>query len=462
MEESAVAYSLPEQCWENSLSVLKTELDPQIFAAYIQPLQFDSFDGSRLECKVSAPSRFVCNHVNDYFKDKLTKAISQKSGVSNLHLKLVVNEDAIPAQPRPHVVVKKYTAAPKVLPQSKPAVSTIDSKYTFENFVVGNSNQFCHAAAMQVAENPGKSYNPLFIYSGVGLGKTHLLHAIGNAVLQKNPNANVLYLSSEAFTNELVQSIRTNTMEQFKAKMRSCDVLLIDDIQFICGKDRTQEEFFHTFSALYAKNAQIVITSDRLPQEISGLDDRLKSRFSCGLVADLQAPDYETRVAILDYKASTFGIEVPAKVNEMIADRISSNVRELEGALTRLCAVSSLRRMPITEELACSALRELLEPKRVNLSIDDIKKVVCTYFNLKLADIVSKKRTKNIAFPRHIAMYLCRKYTPASYPEIGYCFGGRDHSSVIHAISVVSGKLTSDFEMREAVDSVEKQLFGSR
>lgn len=339
--------------------------------------------------------------------------------------------------------------------------SGLSRRYSFTNFVVGNSNQFCHAAAMRVAENPGNSYNPLFIYGGVGLGKTHLLHSIGNSVLDKDPNAQILYMSSEAFTNELIQSLRYAKMEEFKRRLRNINVLLIDDIQFIAGKERTQEEFFHTFNALYAAKRQIVITSDRLPSDIPGIEERLQTRFSWGLTADLQAPDFETRVAILKKKGFLDGIDLPEDVAHFIAESVSSNVRELEGALTRLHAVCSIQNIPLTVKSAQSALKAILQPKIVQLSVDDIKKAVASHFGLKVTEMVSKRRTKNLSFPRHIAMYLCRKHTTASYPEIGNNFGGRDHSSVIHAASVVSSKIQSDEEVRSLITDLECQLFNN-
>lgn len=336
--------------------------------------------------------------------------------------------------------------------------SGLNTRYTFANFVVGSSNQFCHAAALRVAEHPGTSYNPLFIYGGVGLGKTHLLHAIGNAVLARDPAAKVVYMSSESFTNELIQSLRLAKMDEFKTRMRSIEILLIDDIQFMCGKERTQEEFFHTFNSLYNAKHQIVITSDKIPQDIPGIEERLQTRFSWGLTADLQAPDFETRVAILRRKAAQESCNLPEDVAHFVAEKISSNIRELEGALTRLHALSSLQRVAIDLKLAESALRHLLQPKTVNLSINDIKKAVADHFSLKVSDMVSKRRTKNLSFPRHVAMYLCRKHTTASYPEIGSQFGGRDHSSVIHAANVVSAKITSDNKVKDLITQLEKKL----
>jgi chromosomal replication initiator protein len=287
-----------------------------------------------------------------------------------------------------------------------------------------------------------------------------LLHAIGNFVLEKNPAAKVAYMSSEAFTNELIQSLRMAKMDEFKNKFRNVDVLLIDDIQFMCGKERTQEEFFHTFNVLYAAKRQIVITSDKIPQDIPGIEERLHTRFSCGLTADLEAPDFETRVAILKRKAAVDGLILPEAVAQLIAEKISSNVRELEGALTRLHAVSSLQKLPVTIELANSALKPLLQPKTINISVADIKKVVSDHFGIKVAEMVSKRRTKALSFPRHIAMYLCRKYTTCSYPEIGGHFGGRDHSSVIHAANVVSAKVACDPEVKAHMAEIEKTLLG--
>lgn len=354
--------------------------------------------------------------------------------------------------------------SPYATPQHKESLffsHGLNPRYTFSSFVVGNSNQFCHAAAQRVAENPGRAYNPLFIYGGVGLGKTHILHAIGNALLASNPSARVVYMSSETFTNQLIQALRNSRMEEFKNKMRSVHLLLIDDIQFMCGKERTQEEFFHTFNSLYSSKCQIVITSDKLPQDIPGIEERLQTRFSWGLTADIQSPDFETRVAILRRKASAESFELPNNVAEYIAERVSSNVRELEGAFTRLHAVSSLQGRAITMELAESALKPLLQPKAINLTIDDIKKAVSEQFNIKVSEIVSKRRTKNLSFPRHIAMYLCRKHTTCSYPEIGENFGGRDHSSVIHASHVVSSKVSSDPQVKDLILQIEKRLLST-
>lgn len=455
--------------WERCSSTLERELDPQVFAAYIKPLQVASIDSANGEVLVHAPSRFVCNHVDREFKLKLSDLLALGLGVNSIRLRFAVPESSGEQANKPiPVVIKKVRlpARPETTTEPQPLMEEFPSpplnpKYTFESFVVGSSNQFCHAAAMRVAERPGHSYNPLFIYGGVGLGKTHLLHAIGNTVLARNPKARVLYMSSETFTNELIQALRHGKMNEFKNRMRSVEVLLIDDIQFMCGKERTQEEFFHTFNALYDAKHQIVITSDKLPQEIPGIEERLQTRFSWGLAADLQAPDFETRVAILKHKASVDLFQIPEDVAHLISEKISSNVRELEGALTRLHAVSSLQHADITIDMARTALRHILQPKAVTVSADDIKREVSEHFGIKVSDMISKRRTKNLSFPRHIAMYLCRKHTTCSYPDIGARFGGRDHSSVIHAANVVSAKIGADDRVRSIVGEIEKRLFGS-
>lgn len=456
--------NINSSAWEQTLAELKQGLDPQIFQAYIAPLKFNGFNQESGEASILAPSKLVCNHVSDNFKNEIELALNKQLKTTNIRLSFKVDSTGLKEDKEirsSYVVVKKVPGKQASKRTINPVSGSLNPKYTFENFVVGNSNQFCHAAAMRVAESPGESYNPLFIYGGVGLGKTHLLHAIGNSVLSKNPNAKVAYMSSEAFTNDLIKSLRNAKMEQFKNHMRGIEVLLIDDIQFMCGKERTQEEFFHTFNALYGSKHQIVITSDKIPQEIPGIEERLQTRFSWGLTADLQAPDFETRVAISNRKAALDGFELPEDVSHFIAEKVSSNVRELEGALTRLHAVSSIQNVPITLELAQTSLRKFLQPKNINISVDDIKKVVAARYNIKVSEMVSKRRTKNLSFPRHIAMYLCRKHTTCSYPEIGSHFGGRDHSSVIHAANVVSTKLKADPELRDSVAEIEKELTGA-
>jgi chromosomal replication initiator protein len=492
-DEASIAADI-DQYWALAIADVCKNTNPHIVAAYIEPLELDLEASTKSHIIVRGPSRLICNYVTSRYSNQLRERLAFFSQEQELNLSVIpfdkspsapLNADvAGPARPPQHTpfVVKRIRqpeeSAPTnpdesqlthVIPPSSDNKSgpldgevynNINPRYTFSDFVVGNSNQFCHAAAMRVAEKPGQSYNPLFIYGGVGLGKTHLLHAIGNTVIERSPSSRVLYMSSETFTNELILALRHAKMEEFKRKLRTIEVLLIDDIQFISGKERTQEEFFHTFNALYSAKRQIVITSDKIPTDIPGIEERLQTRFSWGLTADLQAPDFETRVAILKQKAILEEFQLPHEVSHLIAERISSNVRELEGALTRLHAMSSIQSVPISLEMAKAALKPLLQPKVVNVTVDDIKKAVSNHFSLKVSEIISKRRTKNLSFPRHIAMYLCRKHTTASYPEIGEHFGGRDHSSVIHAASVVSSKLSTDAKVKEIIDRIEKLIFG--
>jgi chromosomal replication initiator protein len=467
---SSAASSCPDtlSAWTKALSELKQSMSGPVFDAYLGALRFGSFDSENATMAIAAPSLLVKSQVEEKYKDSLESQLRKITEIGSLRLTLHIDSNPEVIKPQPFIIVKRPEEASQKTAISSSSASyeplepnNINPKYTFESFVVGNSNQFCHAAALQVAEKPGVSYNPLFIYGGVGLGKTHLLHAIGNKILAERPSAKVLYLSSEAFTNELILALRNSKMDEFKAKMRAIEVLLIDDIQFMVGKERTQEEFFHTFNALYSARHQIVISSDKIPSDIPQIEERLYTRFSWGLIADIQSPDFETRVAILNRKAHNENFELPQDVAHLIADKVSSNVRELEGALTRLHAVSSLQKIKISEELATNCLKHLFTPKKVNISVDDIKKAVAVHFSLKVSEIISKRRTKNLSFPRHIAMYLCRKHTTCSYPEIGSHFGGRDHSSVIHAASVVSAKLKSDPEVRKQVGDIEKALLSS-
>jgi chromosomal replication initiator protein len=337
--------------------------------------------------------------------------------------------------------------------------ATLNPKYTFDSFVIGNSNRFAHAASLAVAESPAKAYNPLFIYGGVGLGKTHLMHAIGHYVLNNNPKSKVVYVSSEKFTNELINSIKDDKNVEFRNKYRNVDVLLIDDIQFIAGKERTQEEFFHTFNDLHEANKQIILSSDRPPKEIPTLEDRLRSRFEWGLIADIQPPDFETRIAILKKKADVENLNIPNEVMVYIATKIKSNIRELEGALIRIVAFSSLTNKEISIDLASEALKDIISSRNSKqVTIELIQDIVSSYFNLKVEDFKSSRRTRNIAFPRQIAMYLCRKLTDMSLPKIGEEFGGRDHTTVIHACEKISKSLKEDETLQDTVAELTKKI----
>ncbi|MFA6075811.1 MAG: chromosomal replication initiator protein DnaA [Negativicutes bacterium] len=334
----------------------------------------------------------------------------------------------------------------------------LNPNYTFDRFVVGNSNRFAFSAASAVGEKPGFAYNPLFLYSPVGLGKTHLMHAIGHKILSDHPNLKVLYISSETFVNELVESIQNRKTDAFRNKYRSIDVLLIDDVQFLQNKPQTQEEFFHTFNALRELNKQIVVSSDRPPKEISLLEERIRSRFESGLVADISTPDLETRIAILRNKASRETIQIPHEVIVYIADNISNNIRELEGALTRVLAVASMSGAELTLSVAESALKDIIKkPKQKMITMNSIKAAVCEYFKVKITDLESNKRPRNIAFPRQIAMYLCREMTNESLPSIGTCFN-RDHSTVIHAYDKICNEINIDSSLRENIKRLAEKI----
>ncbi len=337
--------------------------------------------------------------------------------------------------------------------------STLNPRYLFDSFVVGNSNRMAHAAALAVAEAPARAYNPLFLYGGVGLGKTHLMHSIAHYILDQNPNAKVIYASSEKFTNELINSIRDDKNESFRNKYRNIDVLLIDDIQFIAGKERTQEEFFHTFNTLHESNKQIIISSDRPPKEIETLEDRLRSRFEWGLIADIQSPDLETRIAILRKKAEIESLSVPEDVLLFIARTVISNIRELEGALNRILAFSSLTNKPITVELANEALKDLISKDKPKvITAEYIQETVANFFHLKQEELKSSKRTRSISYPRQIAMYLCRKLTDLSLPKIGEKFGGRDHTTIIHGFEKISKELQTDVELSQIINELESKI----
>ncbi|MCP5464116.1 MAG: chromosomal replication initiator protein DnaA [Deltaproteobacteria bacterium] len=332
-------------------------------------------------------------------------------------------------------------------------------RYQFENYVVGNSNQLVHAACRAVASQPAKSYNPLFIYGGVGLGKTHLLNAIGLDVLKQYKNWRILYVTGERFTNEVISAIRYGKTYELRKKYReNCDMLLIDDIQFIAGKERTMEEFFHTFNALYEKRKQIVLTSDQLPKDIPNLEERLKSRFGWGLMADIQSPDYETRIAILKKKADEDGIPLPDDACDFIANNVTTNVRDLEGSLVRVSAFASLAKLPITLDLTKEVLKGIISISQPKLSVERIQSEVAEYFKLKIADLKSKRRHKNLAVPRQIAMYLCKTHLQVSFPELGSKFGGKDHTTVMHAVQKIRKCLDTDPSIRSDVDQLEKHM----
>ena len=446
-----------KKIWENTLNIIKGEMSEVSFNTWIKSCEPISISSNTI--KISVPNVFTQDILEKRYKDLVINSIySACSKQYNVEF-LTESEIQEANSNTPADSSEQSHKDSMSITVSDEMSSTLNPKYTFDSFVIGNSNRFAHAASLAVAESPAKAYNPLFIYGGVGLGKTHLMHAIGHYILQGNPNAKVVYVSSEKFTNELINSIKDDKNEEFRTKYRSVDVLLIDDIQFIAGKERTQEEFFHTFNTLHDANKQIILSSDRPPKEIPTLEDRLRSRFEWGLIADIQAPDFETRMAILKKKADVEKLNVPNEVMVYIATKIKSNIRELEGALIRIVAYSSLTNREITVDLATEALKDIISNKQnKNITIDLIQDVISAYFNLRVEDLKSQRRTRNIAYPRQIAMYLSRKLTDMSLPKIGEEFGGRDHTTVIHAYEKISESLNKDESLEHTINDITKKL----
>ena len=405
---------------------------------------------------VLAPNEFARDWLEGKYAQQIKNTLFEISGeTKDIHF--VIEQDAlIPAKKsQPETSPPK----PRLVEQNESYAKLLNPKYTFDTFVIGAGNRFAHAASLAVAEQPAKAYNPLFIYGGVGLGKTHLMHAIGHYILEHNPHSRVLYLSSEKFTNEFINAIRDNRGEEFRNKYRNIDILLIDDIQFIAGKEQTQEEFFHTFNALHEAHKQIIISSDRQPKEIPTLEERLRSRFEWGLITDIQPPDLETRVAILRKKAKAENLEIPNEAIMYIANHINTNIRELEGALIRVIAYSSLVNEDITSHLAAQALKDIIPAGRPkSITIHDIQQTVGDYFGLKIEDFKARKRTKAIAFPRQVAMYLSRELTDFSLPKIGEAFGGRDHTTVIHAHEKISNMIENDQELYKVINNLSEKI----
>ncbi|MTI72017.1 MAG: chromosomal replication initiator protein DnaA [Firmicutes bacterium] len=443
-----------EEIWSKSLNLIKTELTEVSFNTWLKTIEPISIEGNQII--LGAPNEFTKGILEARYLTLIKNAIKQVSN-NNFEITFTIPGEEVKLEkeePKPKADETKIDSSPTTKSQLRP-------KYTFDKFVIGNSNRFAHAASLAVAEAPAKAYNPLFIYGGVGLGKTHLMHAIGHYILDQNPNTNVVYVSSEKFTNELINSIRDDKNVQFRNKYRNVDVLLIDDIQFIAGKERTQEEFFHTFNALHEANKQIIISSDRPPKEIPTLEDRLRSRFEWGLIADIQPPDFETRIAILRKKAKIENLDVDNEVMSYIATKIESNIRELEGALIRIIAYSSLTNKEITVDLATEALKDIIsesKPKQINVKL--IKDVVSKNYSIKIEDFNSKKRTRAISYPRQIAMYLSRELTDLSLPKIGDEFGGRDHTTVIHAYDKISKDIEKGQDFKKEIDNLINEVKG--
>ena len=446
-----------EKIWGAAREQLRSMLTTDIYNLWFAPLRVCGEDNNNLVLEVA--NDFCEVWLKDNYMDLLQDALAMASG-RQLHVKFKVApvlEGRSPAAPVAETRLKVSEITPERAATDHE--QSFNPKNTFDTFVVGNNNNFAYAAALAVAQSPGKSYNPLFLYGGVGLGKTHLLHAIGQYVTNRKKGARVAYLSSEKFTNEYIDGIQNSQLVKFRKKYRQTEVLLIDDIQFLAGKERIQEEFFHTFNALHEGHRQIVLTCDRPASEITNLEQRLVSRFEWGLVTDLQPPDIEMRLAILRKKAQIMGVELPEDIINFLASRIRTNIRRLEGALVRVASYSALTGKKLTLEVVESLLREVLQEEgRLAITIEAIQKKVAEHFDIRVADMTSKRRPEGIAFPRQIAMFLSRQMTDVSLTNIGEAFGGRDHGTVMHACRLVKGRMEVDPSIRQVVSYLEKQL----
>ncbi len=430
--------------WEKTLELLKPELTAVSYDTWVYPLTPVKIDHKDNKLYLSLYNDMAKSILEGRYISVIENAVKEAFG-KKLKVIFIYSEEQQVNQEDMHFTDELY----------------LNPKYIFNTFVIGNNNRFAHAASLAVAESPSKAYNPLFIYGGAGLGKTHLMHAIGHYILQQNSKTKVLYVSSEMFTNELIKAIREDKNVEFRNKYRSIDVLLIDDIQFIEKKERTQEEIFHTFNTLYEANKQIIISSDRPPKEITTLEERLRSRFEWGLIADIQAPDYETRVAILRNKSELEGLETTESLIEVIgviAEKIQSNIRELEGAFIRVIAYANLTGQKINKELAKEVLKDVFSSRDRPVTAELIKKHICKHFNIKQSDLESAKRTRNLSFPRQIAMYICRDLTELSLPKVGEAFGNRDHTTVLHACDKISSEIKSNESLRDVIKEIEKSI----
>ncbi len=442
-----------EKLWSKAIDSLKEKVGQQNFEIWIKPIQPLSIREGVVELEV--PNRFFKEWVSEHYSSQIREVLTsifQKP----CHIQFQIKNDQPDEREWSHPFPTQQETS-----MNQSFQTPFNPKYTFDNFVVGAGNQFANAACLAVANLPAKNYNPLFLYGGVGLGKTHLLHAIGNHIIQNRilPDIRkVCYLSSEEFTNELINCLKHEKMDEFRNKFRRMDILLIDDIQFIAGKERTQAEFFHTFNSLYEARKQIVVTSDKFPKDIPNFEERLRSRFEWGLIADIQPPDIETKVAILKKKAEIESIPLPNDVAFFLASQIDSNIRVLEGSLIRIGAFASLTQTPIDIQMAKEVLKNIIKPKEEIVSIDVIQKVVSNFFNMKISDLKMKRKYKGYVIPRQVAMYLSRKLTPASLLEIGEKFGGKDHSTVLHSIKKVEERMTKDPSFKQIIETLLSKI----
>jgi chromosomal replication initiator protein len=444
------------ELWNRALEDLRTKLSIENFDTWLSPVQCVGVNDGLLVLRI--PNRFYADWISTHYLELILGAIRTESG-RDVKVRWEVDENL-----QEHVQPKSEPPPPP-LPSARPSSepshisADLNPKYRFNNFVVGPSNQLAHAASIAAASSPGKRYNPLFIYGGVGLGKTHLVNAVGHRVLEDRPSARILYVSAERFTNEFIWSLQNHRINDFRERYRNrCDVLLMDDIQFLAGRVQTQEEFFHTFNALYHSDRQIVVTSDAYPQQIAEMEERLISRFQWGLVADIQAPELDTRIAILNKKAEQEGIALHDDVSLFLAQVVKSNVRELEGTLLRLAVKAELLHRKIDLEFAKETLRMVLPSADHATSVEDVQRAVCEYFNMRMADLKSHRRHRAVSFPRMVAMYLCRQRLGTSYPELGERFGGKDHTTVISAVRKIGTLLEQDDTVRGAVVAIERKL----
>ena len=439
-----------ESFWNEGIKIIKEKVSQQNFETWIKPIRIVSLEDNNV--LLGVPNKFFKDWLVDNYIDLISNSLSDISGI-DVDIQFVVSKPDTPK-------ISSQKGSPETAKSNVVRLhSSLNLKYTFERFVVGSSNQFAHAAALSVAEQPARNYNPLFVYGGVGLGKTHLINAIGVHTASLYPKKNVLYVSAEEFMNELIYSIRYDKMSNFREKYRKIDSLLIDDIQFIAGKERTQEEFFHTFNTLHDSGKQIVVTSDKFPKEIQNLEGRLRSRFEWGLIADIQPPDIETRIAIVEKKAQENTLNISKEVTHYIASVADSNIRELEGILTRIAAYSSLTGKEITIDIVRDVIKNILKhAAKQEITIDEILKAVGKKFNIRVGDIKSPNKNKNLVLSRQVSMYLARKLTNNSFPDIGEKIGGRDHSTVIYSNNKIRKMLERDHHLKKMVEEIELSL----
>ena len=451
MKSNVGIMTIPSE-WQSALAYIQGKVPKQVYDTWFTPIHLERIEGSTAQLGV--PNKFFGDWLSQHYGSLLAEAVSATRGGEETTIMFVISQKQARQSENSGGTATTSRQSTGVKPKRG---ILLNPKYSFKNFVVGAGNQFAHAACMAVAEQPAKAYNPLFIYGETGLGKTHLLNAIGNYVAERT-DLRIAYLTTEQFTNEVINSIRYDKMMDLRKRYRHIDMLMIDDIQFLAGKERTQEEFFHTFNALYEAHKQLVLSSDRFPKDMPDIEERLRSRFEWGLIADLQPPDVETRIAILRKKSEDEGVTLPEDVIQFLATTMKSNIRELEGSLVRLGAYASLTGQTITLEMAKNVLRDLIGSKKKIVSMDDIQETVGARFHVKIADLKSRRRSKMLVHPRQIAMYLCRELTDSSYPEIGRQFGGKDHTTIIHACKQVTKAKDSDSALSATLDSLREQI----